>query len=196
MCCWSLAWRIVSKPLLDSLQLLSRVWLFVTPWTAECQASLFITKSRGLLKFRSFDSVMPSNHLSPSVLCPLLLLLLSIFPNIRVISNETALHIRWPKYWSFSLNISPSNEYSALISCRMDCLDLLAVQGALENLLQHHSSKASILWCSAFFIIQLSYPYMPIGKIIVLTRWNVVGIFTSLLFNMPSELFKNDLPRS
>ena len=196
MCCWSLAWRIVSKPLFDSLQLLSRVWLFETPWTAACQASLFITKSRGFLKFRSFDSVMPSNHLSPSVLCPLLLLLLSIFPNIRVISNETALHIRWPKYWSFSLNISPSNEYSALISCRMDCLDLLAVQGALENLLQHHSSKASILWCSAFFIIQLSYPYMPIGKIIVLTRWNVVGIFTSLLFNMPSELFINYLPRS
>ena len=132
----------------SSVQSLSRVRLFVTPWTAACQASLSITNSRSLLKLTSIESVMPSNHL---ILCHPLLLPPSIFPRIRVLSNESVLRIRWPKYWSFSFSISPSNEYSALISSRMDWLDLLAVQGTLKSLLQHHGSKASILQCSAFF---------------------------------------------
>ena len=132
----------------------------------------------------SIESVMPSNYL---ILCCPLLLLPSIFPSIRVFSNESALHIRWPKYWSFSFNISPSNEHPGLISFRMD-LDLLAVQGTLKSLLQHHSSKASILQCSAFFIVQLSHPYMTTGKAIALTRWNFVGKVMSLLFNMLSKL--------
>ena len=136
---------------------------------------------------------MPSNHL---ILCCPLLLLPSIFPSIRVFSNESTLHIRWPKYWSFSFNISPSNEHPELISFRMDCLDLLAVQGTLKSLLQHHSSKTSILWCSAFFIVQLSYPYMTIGKTIALTRWNFVDKVMSLLFNMLSRLVITFLPRS
>ena len=127
-----------------------------TPWTVACLASLSITNSQSLLKLKSFKLVMPSNHL---ILCYPLLLLPSIFPSIRVFSNESVLRIRWPKYWSFSFNISPSNEHSGLISFRMDCLDLLAVQGTLKSLLQHHSSKASILRCSAFFIVQLSHPY-------------------------------------
>ena len=139
----------------------SRVWLSATPWTAACQASLSITNSRSLLKLMSIKSVLPSNHL---ILCRPLLLLPSIFPSIRVFSNESSLHIRWPKHWSFSLNISPTNEYSGLISFRMDWLDLLAVQGTLKSLLQHHSSKKSILQCSAFFIVQLSHPYMTTGK--------------------------------
>ena len=130
------------------VQSLNHVWLFVNPWTIAHQASLSITISRSLLKFMSIKLVMPSNHL---VLCHPLLLLPSIFPSIRVFFNESALHIRWPKYWTFSFNIRPSNEYSGLISCRMDLLDL-AVQGTLKSLLQHHSSKASILRCSAFFI--------------------------------------------
>ena len=137
------------------------------PMTAACQASLSITNSWSLLKRMSIKLVMPSNHL---ILCHPLLLLPSIFPNIRVFSNESALRIRWPKYWSFSFNISPSNEYSGLISFRMDWLDLLAVQGTLKSLLQHHSSKASVLRCSAFFIVQLSHPYMTTGKTIALTR--------------------------
>ena len=128
-----------------------------TPWTAACQASLFITNSGSLLKLMSIESVMPSNHL---ILCRPLLLLPSIFLSIRAFSNESVLHIRWPKYWSFSFSISPSNEYSGLISFRMDWLDLLAVQGTLKGLLQHHSSKASILQCSAFFMVQLSHLYM------------------------------------
>ena len=128
---------------------------------------------------------MPSNYL---ILCCLLLLLLSIFPNITVFSNESALCIRWPKYWSFSFNISPSNEHPGLISVRMDCLDLLAVQGTLKSLLQHHSSKASILQCSAFYIVQLSHPYMTTGKTIALTKQNFVGKVMSLLFNMLSRL--------
>ena len=132
-----------------SVQLLSRVWLFVTPWTAAHQASLSITNSQSLLKLMAIGSVMPCNHL---LLCHSLLLPFSIFPSIRVFSNESALHIRWPKYWSFSFNISPSNKYSGLISFRMDCLDLLAVQGTLKSLLQHHSSKASILRFSAFTV--------------------------------------------
>ena len=129
----------------------------MTPWTSACQASLSFAISQSLLKFMSIESVMPSNHL---ILCGLLVLLPSIFSRIRVYSNESALCIRWPKYWSFSFSISPSNEYSGLISFRIHCLDLLAVQGTLKSLLQHHSSKASILWCSAFFIVQLSHPYM------------------------------------
>ena len=144
----------------QSVQSLSRVWLFVTPWTAACQASLSITNSRSLLKLMSIEVVMSSGHL---ILCHLLLPP-SIFPSIRVFSNESVLCIRWPKYWSFSFNISPSNEHSGLISFRMDWLDLLAVQGTLKSLLQHHSSKVSILQCSAFFIVQLSHPYMTTGK--------------------------------
>ena len=133
----------------------------MTPWTTARQASLSITNSQSLLKLISIELVMPSNHF---ILCHPLLLLPSIFPNTKVFSNESALHIRWPKYWSFSFSISPSNVHPGLISCRMDWLDLLAVQGALKSLLQHHSSKASILWPSAFFIVQLSYPYMTTGK--------------------------------
>ena len=153
------------------VQLLSHVWLVVTPWTAARQASLSITNSQSLLKLMSIELVMPSNHL---ILCHPLLLPPSIFPSIRVFSSESALRIKWPKYWSFSFNISPSNEYSGLISFRMDCLDLLAVQGTLKSLLQHHSSKASILQCSAFFMVQLSHLYMTTGKIIALTRWTFV----------------------
>ena len=145
----------------QSVQLLSHVQLFATPWIAACQASLSITK------FMSIESVMPSNHL---ILCHPLLLLPSIFPSIRVFSHESALRIRWPKYWTFSFNISPSNEHPGLISFRMDWLDLLAVQGILKSLLQHHSSKAPILLCSAFFIVQLSHPYVTTGKTRALTR--------------------------
>ena len=141
--------------------MLSHVQLFATPWSAACQASLSITISQSLLKLMSIELVMPSNHL---ILCHSLLLLPSIFPRIRVFSNESVLHIRWPKYWSSSFNISPSNEHSGLIF-RMDWLDLLAVQGTLKSLLQHHSSKASILQHSAFFIVQLSHPYMTINLI-------------------------------
>ena len=145
----------------SSVQSLNHAWLFVTPWTPAHQASLSITNSWSLLKLMSIEWVMPSNHLILS--CPLLLPL-SIFPSIRVFSNELVLCIRWPKYWSLSFSTSPSNEYSGLISFRMDWLDLLANQGILKSLLQHHSSKASILWCSAFFIVQLSHPYMTTGK--------------------------------
>ena len=149
-------------PISESVQSLSCVWLFVIPWIAACQASLFITNSWSLLKLMSIESVMPSNHL---ILCRPLLLPPSIFPSIRVFSNESFLHIRWPKYWSFSISIIPSDVYSGLISFRMDWLDLLAVQGTLKSLLQHHSSKASILRGSAFFTVQLSHPYMTTGKI-------------------------------
>ena len=141
----------------------------------------------------SIESVMPSNHF---ILCHPLLLLPSIFPSIRVFSNESALCIRWPKYWSFSFNISPSNDHPGLISFRMDRLDLLAVQGTLKSLLQHHSSKASILWHSAFFIVQLSHPYMTTGKTIALTRWTFLGKVMSLLFNMLSRLVITFLRRS
>ena len=141
----------------------------------------------------SIGSVMPSNHF---ILCCPVLLLPSIFPSISVFSSESALHIRWPKYWSLSFSISPSNEYSGLISFRMDWFDLLAVPGTLKCLLQHHSSKASILWCSAFFIIQLSHPYMAIGKTISLTRWTFVGKVMSLLFNMLSRFVIAFIPRS
>ena len=154
------------------------------PWTAARQAPLSITNSRSLLKLISIESVMPSNHL---ILCHPLLLPPSIFPSIRVFSDESALHIRWPKDWSFSFNISPSNEYSGLISFRIDWLDLLAVQGAHKSLLQHHSSKASILQCSAFFTVQLSHPYIATGRTIALTRWTFVGKVMSLFFNMLSR---------
>ena len=148
------------------------------------QASLSITNSRSLLKLMSIELVMPSNHLI--LYCPPLLLL-SVFPRIRVSSNESVLHIRWPKYWSFGFIVSPSNEYSGLISFRMDWLDLLAIQGTLKSLRQHHSSKASILQCSTFFIVQLSYAYMTTGKTIPLTRRTFVGKVMSLLFNMLSS---------
>ena len=165
----------------------------MTPWTAARQASLSITNSWSLLKLMSIELVMPSNHL---ILCHPLLLLLSIFPSIRVFSNESVFPIKWPKYWSFSFIITPSNEYSGLISFGMDWLDLLQVQGTLKSLLQHHSSKASILWCSAFFLVQLSHPYMTIGKTIALTRQNFVGKVMSLLFNMLSTLVITFLLRS
>ena len=145
----------------SSFQSLSCVWLFATPWTAACQASLSITNSWSLLKLMSTESVMPSNHL---ILCQSLLLLTSIFPSIMVFSYESILHFRWPKYWSFSFNIRPSNVYSGLTSFRVDWLDLLIVQGTLKSLLQHHCSKASILWCSAFFTVQFSHPHVTTGK--------------------------------
>ena len=160
---------------------------------AACQASLSITNCRSLLKLMSIVSVMPFNHL---ILCRPLLLLPSILPCIRVFSNESALHIRWPKYWSFSFNISPSIEHPGLISFRMDWLDLLAVQGTLKSFLQHHSSKASILRRSAFFISQLSHPYMNTGKTIALTRRTFVGKVMSLLFNMLSRLVITFFTRS
>ena len=184
----------------DELQLqfnpvhsLSRVRLFATPWNAACQTPLSSIISSSLLKFMSIELVMPTNHL---ILCRPLLLPPSIFPSIRVFSKESVLCIKWPKYWSFSFNISPSNEYSGLISPRMDCLDLLVVQGTLKSLLQHHSSKASILQHSAFFTVQLSHPYMTTGKTIALTRWTFVGKVMSLLFKMPSRLVIAFLPRS
>ena len=177
----------------SSVQSLSRVRLIATPWTTARQTSLSITYCQNLPKPMSIESVMPFNHL---ILCCPLLLLPSIFPSIRVFSNESAFCIRWPKYWSFSFNISPSNEHPGLIPFRMDWLDLLLVQGTLKNLLQHHSSKASILWCSAFFTVQLSHPYMTTGRTIALTRQTFVGKVMSLLFNMLSRLVITFLPRS
>ena len=156
-----------------------------TPWTAARQASLSITSSRSLLKLISIELVMPSNHL---ILCRPLLLLAAIPPSIRVFSNESTLRMRWPKYWSFSFSIIPSKEHPGLISFRMDWVDLLAVQGTFKSLLQHHSSKASILQCSAFFTVQLSDPYMTTGKTIALTRQTFVGKVVSLLLNMLSRL--------
>ena len=160
---------------------------------AACQACLSITKSQSLPKFMSIESMMPSNHL---IFCHPLCFLPPIPPSIRFFSNKSPLRIRWPKYWSFSFSISPSNEHPGLISFRKDWLDLLAVQGTLKSLLQHHSSKASILQCSAFFIVQLSHPYMTIGKTIALTRWTFVDKVMSLLFNMLSRLVITFLPRS
>ena len=177
--------------LVNSVQSLSRVQFFVTLWTAACQFSLSITNSWSQLKLMSIKSVMPSHHL---ILCRPLLLSPSIFPSIRVFSNESVLRIRWPKYWSFS--ISPSSEYSGLISFRMNWMDLLAVQGTLKSLLQHHSSKASILQRSSFFTVQLSHPYMTTGKTIASTRWTFVGKVMSLLFNMLSRLAIAFFPRS
>ena len=184
--------RILSSVQFSSVQSLSHVQLFLTPWIAACQTSLSITNSWSLHKPMSIDSVMPSNHL---ILCHPFLLPPLIFASIRVFSNVSVLLIGWPKYWSFSFSNSPSNEYSGMISFRIDGFDLLAVQGTLKSLLQHHSSKASILWHSALFIVQLSHPYMT-GKTIVLTRWTFVGKVMSLLFNMLSRLVTAFLPRS
>ena len=182
---------------LQSVQSLSHVQLFVTPWTTAHQASLSITNSWNPPKPMSIEWVMPSNHF---ILCCSPLLLPSIFPSIRIFSNESALHIRCPKYWSFSFNISPSKpqsfQHPGLISFRMDWLDLLAVQGTLKSLLQHHSSKAKVLQGSSFFIVQLSHPYMTTGKTIALTRGTFVGKEMSLLFNMLSRLVITILPRS
>ena len=178
---------------IQSVQPFSHVRLFAIPWTAAHQASLSITNSQSLLKLTSIISVMPSNDL---ILCHPLPFPPSIFPNIRVVSNESVLHIRWPKYWSFSFSISPSNEHSGLISFRIDSLDLLAVQGTLKSPLQHHSSKASILQCSAFFTVQLSHPYMTTGKTIALTRWTFVGKVMFLIFNMLSRFVIAFLPNS
>ena len=178
--------------MVHSLQSLSHVQLFVIPWIIAHQPSLSITNSQSLLRLMSIESVMPSSHL---ILCHPLLLLPSIPPSIRVFSNVSALCIRWPEYWSFSF-ISPSNEQPGLISFRLDWLDLLAVQGTLKSLLQDYTSKASILWHSAFFIVQLSHPYMTTGKTIALTRPTFVDKVMSLLFNMLSRLATTFLPRS
>ena len=167
--------------------------LFATPWIAARQASLSITNSWSLLKLMSIELVMPSNHL---ILCRPLLFLPSIFPSIRVFSNKSVFHIRWPKYWSFSFSISPSKEHPGLISYKMVLLDLLAIQGTLKSLLQHHSSKASIVWRSAFFIVQLSHPHMTTGKTIALTVWTFVGKVMFVLFNMLSRFVIAFLPRS
>ena len=181
---WLLVWKVHRPQLFmffPVVQLLSHVQLFVVPWTAARQASLSFTISWSLIKLMSIELVMPSNHLI------LLFLLPSIFTSIRVFSNELALRIKWPKYWSCSFSISPSNKYSGLISFGIDWFDLLAVQGTLKSLLQHHSSKASILRCPAFFTVQLSHPYVTTGKTIALTRWTFVGKVMSLLFNMLSR---------
>ena len=177
--CFNSIQESIKRHQFSSVQLLSHVQLFATLWTAARQASLFITNSRSPPKPMSIELVMPSNHL---ILCRPLLLLPPIIPSIRVFSSESTLRMRWPKYWSFSFSISPSNEHPGLISLRMDWLDLLAVQGTLKSLLQHHSSKASILRHSAFFIVQLSHPYMTTGKTIALTRRTFVGKVMSLLF--------------
>ena len=176
----------------SSVQSLSRVWLFAASWISAHQASLSITNYQRLLKLVSIELVMPSSQL---ILCSPLLLLPTIPPSIRVFSSDSTLLMRWPKYWSFSFRISPSNEHPGLISFRMDWLDLFTVQGTLKSLLQHHSSKASILQCLAFFIVQLSHPYMTRGKTIALTRRTFVGKVMSLLFNMLSRLVITFLPR-
>ena len=172
LCIFTNPYAIISLPILlvlfISVQLLSHVWLFTTPWTTARQTSLSFTISWSLLKLMSTASMMPSNHHQPLLLLP------STFPNTRVFSNESALCIKWPKYWSFTFSNSPSNAYSGLISLRTDWLDLLKVQGTLKSLLQHHNWKASILQCSAFFMVQFSHPYMTTGKIIALTIWTFV----------------------
>ena len=174
-------------------QSLSRVWLFATPWIEARQASLSITNPRSSLRLTSIESVMPSSHL---ILCRPLLLLPSILPSITVFSNESVLRIKWPKDWSLRFSVCPFNEYSGLISFRIDWLDLLAVQGTLKILFQHHCSKASVFWHSAFFIVQLSHPYMTTGEIIALTRWTFVGKAISLLFNTLSRFVIPFLPWS
>ena len=177
----------------SSVQQLGHVWLFGTPWTAARQSAPSITNSWSFIKLMSIKSVMPSNHL---ILCRPLLLLPSIFPIIRVFSSDSVLCIRWPKYWSFNFSISPSYEYSGLISFRIDWFDLLAVQGILKNLVQHHSLKLSILWSSAFFMVQLSHPYMTTGKTIALTRWTIVARVTCLHFNVLPRFVMAFLPKS
>ena len=189
---YCITWEVLSVQFI-SVHWLSRVRLFVTPWIAALQASLSITNSWSSPRLMSIECVMPSSYL---ILCPSLLLLSPVPLSIRVFSNESTLCMRWPKYWSFSLSISPSNEDPELISFRMDWLDLLAVQGTLKSLLQHCSSKASILWHSAFFTVQLSHPYMTTGKTITLTRQTFVGKVMSLLLNMLSRLVITFLPRS
>ena len=189
---WSV-WRSLICLFIISVQSLSHFRLFVTPWTAASQASLSITNSQSLLKLMSIELVVSCNHLT---LCHPLLLLPSVSPGIRVFPNESFVCIGWPKYWSFSFSISPSNEYPGMISFRMDWLALLAVQGTLKSLLQHHRSKASILQCSAFFIVKLSDPYMTTGKTIALTRWTFVSKVMSLLFNMLSRFVIAFLPRN
>ena len=179
--------------MISSVQSLGHVRHFVTPWTVACQASLFVTNSWSLLKLMSINLVMLFNHL---ILCCPLLLLPLIFPSIRVFSNESVLLIRWPKCWSFSFSISPSSEYSGLISFRIDWFDLLAVQGTFKSLLQLHSSKASIPWCSSFFMVQLSHLYISTGKTIAFTLWTFVGKVMSLLFNMLSRFVIAFLSRS
>ena len=176
-----------------SVSSLSGVQFFVTPWTAARQAALSITNFRTLLKLMSIEWVMPSNHF---ILCCPLLLLPSIFPSIRVFSSESVLHIRWSKYWSYSFSLSPSNEYSGLIPFRIDWFDLFTVQGILKSPLQHHSSKASVCQHPAFFMVQLSHPYMTTGKTIALTIWIFVGKVTSLLFNMLSRFVIAFIPRN
>ena len=190
----SFTWRDFYFPVLpfSSIQF-NCIRLFATPWIAARQASLSITNSQSSLRLTSIKLVMPSSHL---ILCRLLLLLAPIPPSIRVFSNESTLHMRWPKYWSFSFSIIPSKEIPGLISFRMDWLDLLAIQGTLKSLLQHHSSKASILWRSAFFIVQLSHPYMTTGKTIALTVWTFVGKVMSLLRKMHSRFVIAFLPWS
>ena len=183
----------IYKSQFSSVHLLSCVRLFATPWIAACHGSLSIIKTRSSPKLMSIELVMPSSHL---ILCHPFLLLPPIPPSIRVFSNESALCIKWPKYWSFSLSISPSNEHPGLVSFRMDWLDLLAVQGTLKSLPQYCSSKASILWCSAVFIFQLSHPYMTTGKTIALSRWTFIGKVMSLLLNMVPRLVITFLPRS
>ena len=189
-------WKFLFKVHLIQIrsdQLLSRIRLFATPWIAACHASLSITNSRSSPRLTSIESVMPSSHL---ILCRPRVLLPPTPPSIRVFSNESTLPTRWPKYWSFSFSIIPSKEVPGLISFRMDWLDLLAVQRTRKSLLQHHSSKPSILQRSAFFTVQLSHPYMTTGKTIALTRWTVVGKVMSLLLNMLSRLVITFLPRS
>ena len=184
---------IISSVQFSSVQSLSRVQLFATPWIATYQASLSITSSWSSLRLGFIESVMPSTHL---ILSRPLLLLPPITPSIKVFSNESSLRMRWPKYWSFSFSIIPSKETPGLISFRMDWLDLLAVQGTLKSLLQHHSLKASILWRSAFFTVQFSHPYMTTGKTIALTRRTLIGKVMSLLLNILSRLVITFLPRS
>ena len=186
-------WQSSLILVLSSVQSLNRVQHFATPWTAACQASLFITNSWSFLKLISIKVVIPPNHL---FLCHPLLLLPSIFPSITVFSRESVLGIRWPKYWSFSFSISPSNEYSGLIFFRIDWIDIHVVQGTLKNILQSHSSKVSIHLCSVFFMVQLSHPYMTTGKTVALTGWTFVGKVMSLLFNMLSRLAIAFLPKS
>ena len=193
---WIALWFSVLVEILiqfSLVQLLSRVQLFATPWITAQQAFLSISNSWSLLKLMSIESVKPSSHL---IICHPLLLLPPIPPSIRVFSNESTLCIRWPKYWSFSFSISPSNEHPALISFRMDWLDLLAVQGTLKSLLQHHNKKASVFWCSAFFIVQILHPYMTTGKTIALTRRTFVGKVMSLVFNRLSKMVITFLPKS
>ena len=185
--------RVTWKLTFSSVQSLSRVWLFAIPWITAHEASLSITNSWSSLRFMSIESMMPSSHL---ILGRPLLLLPPVPPSIRVFSNESTLLMRWPKYWSFSFSIIPSKEIPGLISFRMDWLELLAVQGTLKGPLQHHSSKASIFWCSAFFTVQLSHPYMTTGKTMALTVWAFVGKVRFLLFNMLSRLVIDFLPRS